>query len=204
MLLTSPPDRHTPLEDAQGIVVGTLLMALSVSFLKGADLFTGQIAGLSLVTSYALGGTFAKWFFILNLPFYILAFKRMGMRFTIKTFCAVGILSLWTVLLPNYLSFETLHPAAAAVMAGITSGAGLLALFRHGASLGGVGVVALYLQDRFNFRAGLTQMIFDAGVFSLAVFLFDGERVIYSLLGAVVLSIIIATNHRRDRYIAAS
>jgi uncharacterized membrane-anchored protein YitT (DUF2179 family) len=34
------------------------------------------------------------------------------------------------------------------------------------------------------------------------VLLFDPETVFYSLIGAVVLNIIIATNHRRDRYIA--
>jgi hypothetical protein len=35
------------------------------------------------------------------------------------------------------------------------------ALFRHGATLGGVGIVALWLQDRNGFPAGRTQLIFD-------------------------------------------
>ena len=35
-------------------------------------------------------------------------------------------------------------------------------------------------------------------------FLFDWQRVLWSLLGAVVLNLIITVNHRRDRYIARS
>lgn len=204
MLLGTPrPEKHTPLEDAQGLIVGTLLAALAVHLLKSAGLITGQIAGLSLVLSYASGWRFGVVFFVLNLPFYWLGFRRMGARFAVKTFLAVGLLSLFSELLPRALHFDLLEPAAAAFLAGVTAGAGLLALFRHGASLGGVGIVALYLQDRTGFKAGWTQLIFDACVFTLAAILMPGDTVLYSLLGAVVLNVIIATNHRRDRYIAS-
>ena len=73
---------------------------------------------------------------------------------------------------------------------------------RHGASLGGVGVVALWLQDRTGFKAGWTQLLFDLVVFSLALMLRDLTTVAWSFLGAVVVNLIIALNHRRDRYIA--
>jgi uncharacterized membrane-anchored protein YitT (DUF2179 family) len=84
----------------------------------------------------------------------------------------------------------------------ITGLSALLALFRHGASLGGVGIMALYLQDRTGFKAGWTQMIFDACVFALALALRDWRTVAWSALGALVLNMVIAINHRRDRYVA--
>ncbi|MBN2905258.1 MAG: YitT family protein [Rhodobacteraceae bacterium] len=198
----APEHRHSLLEDAQGLVVGTLLVALSVQLLKSAGLVTGQIAGLSLVASYASGVSFAVIFFALNLPFYWLAYRRLGLGFMLKTFAAVGLLSLFTVILPRLLHIETLHPLVGAVLAGATAGAGLLALFRHGASLGGVGIVALWLQDTRGIKAGWVQLGFDAGVFALAFALFDPMMVLYSMAGAAVLNLIIATNHRRDRYIA--
>jgi uncharacterized membrane-anchored protein YitT (DUF2179 family) len=80
-------------------------------------------------------------------------------------------------------------------------GSGLLAIFRHRASLGGVGVVAVYLQDRTGFRAGWTQLLVDLVVFALALFTLPVGAVLYSLAGAVVLNLVIAINHRRDRYI---
>ncbi len=195
-------ERHSPLEDLQGLIVGTLLMALSVQFLQAAALITGQIAGLSLTVAYAGGFTFGAVFFVLNLPFYIVAFLRMGLAFTFKTFAAVALMSLWTYLLPLVMGFSMLHPGAAAGLAGVTAGAGLIVLFRHGATLGGVGIVALWLQDTRGIRAGWVQLGFDVAVFALAMSLFDFTTVGWSLLGAGVTNIMIATNHRRDRYIA--
>lgn len=203
MLLGTPhPEKHAPLEDIQGITVGAILVAVSVQFLHSGDLITGQIAGLSLILSYISPWSFGLAFFVLNLPFYWLALRRIGPRFTLKTFGAIGLLSLFSSVLPSLITIDALNPYAAAVVAGVTAGAGLLALFRHGASLGGVGIVALYLQDKYQFKAGWTQLMFDVCVFAIAFALFTPDRVLPSLLGAVVLNIIIATNHRRDRYIA--
>lgn len=203
MLLEAPPaDRHSLNEDIQGILVGTLFMALSVQFLQASHLITGQIAGLSLLVSYWGNWAFGIVFFLLNLPFYVVAFLRMGVRFTIKTFAAVGAMTIWTFVLPQVMEFSNLHPLAGAGLAGITAGAGLLALFRHGATLGGVGIVALWLQDTKGIKAGWTQLSFDACVFLLAIMLFDPMTVFYSLIGAIVTNVMIITNHRRDRYIA--
>lgn len=200
--MTHVSQRHSLVEDAQGLLVGTLLVALSVQLWQGAGLVTGQIAGLSLVTSYATGWAFGPVFFALNLPFYWLALRRLGRAFTLKTFAAVGLLSLFTELLPALVVIEPLSPAAAAVLAGVMAGAGLLALFRHGASLGGVGIVAVWLQDTRGIRAGWVQLGFDAAVFALALGAIAPLTVLWSLLGALVLNLIIAINHRRDRYVA--
>lgn len=202
LLLSAPPDRHTPLEDGLAFLTGTGLVALSVVFLKSAGLITGQIAGLSLVLSYASGWSFGLLFFLLNLPFYGFAIARMGWRFTVKTFVAVALLSAFTEMLGRLVTLDIAHPALAAFLAGITAGTGLLVLFRHGATLGGVGILALYVQDRLGIRAGIIQLGFDALVFIAAVLLFPAPVIGWSLAGAVLLNILIMLNHRRDRYIA--
>lgn len=196
------PETHSIFDDIQGLIIGTVLMALSVQFLQASSLFTGQIAGLSLVLSYATGLSFTALFFVLNLPFYVVAYLRMGLLFTLKTFGAVALLSLWCFVLPQVMSFAVIDPIAAAVLAGVSAGAGLIILFRHGATLGGVGIVAVWLQDTRGIKAGWTQLTFDLCVFAIAMSLFDFATVIYSLIGAAVTNIMIATNHRRDRYIA--
>jgi len=190
-------------EDAQAILVGTLLIALSVQFLTHAQLITGQIAGLTLIVSYSMDWGFGPVFFVLNLPFYVLAYRRMGPKFTLKTFVAVAMMSVFVELLSRMIIFGDLHPLLAAILSGVCAGSGFLALFRHGASLGGIGVLALYVQDKSGFSAGKTQMIVDAFVFALAFILFPTITVIYSLIGALVLNIMITTNHRKDRYIAS-
>lgn len=203
LLLSAPPDKHTAAEDALAFVVGTALVALSIQFLTAADLITGQIAGLSLLTAYMGDWPFGAVFFALNLPFYVFAVLRMGWRFTIKTFLAVGLLSLMAEGMGAWVTLSLPHPALGAFLAGITAGPGLLVLFRHGASLGGVGILALYMQDRVGIKAGVIQLGFDALVFVAAAFVLDTGIVLWSLLGAILLNIVIAMNHRRDRYIAS-
>ncbi|HCQ66922.1 MAG TPA: YitT family protein [Rhodobacteraceae bacterium] len=202
LLLSAPSDHHTPLEDALAFLTGTGLVALSVQFLQGSGLITGQIAGLSLVFSYWGDWPFGLVFFLLNLPFYFFAVARMGWRFTVKTFTAVALLSGLSEAMGQLIALDVGHPGLAAFLAGITAGTGLLVLFRHGATLGGIGIMALYIQDRLGIRAGLIQLGFDALVFGLAAFLFAAPVVLWSLAGAVLLNVIILMNHRRDRYVA--
>ena len=193
---------HTPLADAQGIVFGATMAALGVVILTSLGLVTGQTAGLAVVIAYATGWSFSVVFFLLNLPFYWLGYRRLGLRFTIKTFSAVALMSLIAAWLPGVFRIDYLHPGVGAVLVGMIVGAGLLALFRHGASLGGVGILALYLQEKTGFRAGWTQLSFDAGVFALALTVVPWTQVAWSALGALVLNLVIAINHRRDWYVA--
>ncbi len=202
LLLSAPPDHHTPVEDALAFLTGTGLVALSIQFLQGPGLITGQIAGLSLVFSYWGAWPFGLVFFLLNLPFYFFAVARMGWRFTLKTFAAVALLSALSEAMGRLITLDVGHPGLAAFLAGITAGTGLLVLFRHGATLGGIGILALYVQDRLGIRAGLIQLGFDGFVFALAALLFSAPIVLWSLAGAVLLNVIITMNHRRDRYVA--
>lgn len=191
---------HSLFEDAQAFALSTSFMAFSVLILTHLGLITGQTAGLAVLISYATGWAFGPVFFVINLPFYALAWLRMGPRFTIKSFIAVGMLSVLSTWLPTHIVFETLTPWVGGLLAGGLAGFGLIVLFRHGASLGGIGVLALYLQDRTGFRAGWTQLIFDACLFAAALLLIGGAPIVYSLLGAIVTNLIIAVNHRADRY----
>ncbi|TRW92137.1 YitT family protein [Paracoccus sp. M683] len=193
--------QHSALEDAQGIAFGSFMAAFGVTILTHLGLVTGQTAGLAILIAYLTGWDFGPVFFIINIPFYWLGYRRFGLAFTAKTFAAVLLTSLLSGVMPGWIGFATIQPAFGAVLFGAVVGAGLLALFRHGSSLGGVGIVALYIQDATGFRAGWAQLIFDATLFALALLIIDWQAVGYSFLGAVVLNMTIAINHRRDRYI---
>jgi len=189
-------------EDAQGLISGTAMCAFALHMLTSAGLMTGQTAGLAVLIGYATGWAFGPVFFVINIPFYWLAFRRMGLVFTLKTFIAVALLSGFSMIIPPHISFQALDPLAAALIVGVITGPGLIVIFRHGASLGGIGILALYLQDSTGLRAGWVQLGFDLVLFSAALLVMAPMLVLYSLSGAVVLNLIVAINHRRDRYIA--
>lgn len=195
------PTEHSLLDDAQAFVLGTALCALGVHLLTHLGLITGQTAGLAVLLSYVTGLSFGLWFFVVNLPFYVLAWLRMGATFTVKSFVAVALLSVLAELIPRYFVIADLNVVAGALLAGGVIGMGLIVLFRHGASLGGIGVLALWLQDTTGVRAGWVQLGFDAALFAVAFLVLDPWIVAWSLAGAVVLNLIIAVNHRKDRYI---
>ena len=193
--------RHRPYEDVQALITGTLFVALGIVMFGHSGLLTGGTAGIAFLIHYATGWNFGLVFFLINLPFYGLAWQRMGRAFTLKTFAAVGLLSLFVNLLPKLMSFQSLSPAFTAVMGGLLMGAGMLMLFRHRASLGGFNVLVLYLQERFGWRAGRIQMAIDCAIVLGSFALVDWQHVALSVLGAVMLNQTLATNHRAGRYL---
>ncbi|MBX4951352.1 YitT family protein [Rhizobium binae] len=194
--------RHSPIEDVQGIFSGSLVAALGLYVLASAGLLTGSTAGVAFLLHYVFGVNFGLAFFLLNLPFFYLSWKRLGMAFTMKTFIAIGLTSVMSDLQSRLFSISSIHPAWAALLGGLLLGFGALALYRHRASLGGVGILGVYLQERFGVRAGLVQLVIDLCVLAAAVFVTTPPVVFYSVLGALVLNLFVAINHRADRYIA--
>lgn len=189
-------------EDAQGIAFGTVMAGFSAMLLGSAGLITGQLAGLALLIAQATGWPFGPVYAVLSLPFYGFGYRRLGLGFVIRTAVSVAALVVVTLVLPRLIGFSYLAPVAAAVLGGMAAGAGLMALFRHRASLGGIGAVALDVQDRFGIRAGWVQMGFDAVLFAVAFLLMPWRMVLWSGLAAMVTNLVIAINHRRDRYLA--
>ena len=193
---------HTLTEDAVAVFTGVLLISVGVAFFTSAGLLTGGTAGLAFLLHYATGIGFGKIFFVLDLPFYWLALRKLGRAFTIKTFAAVLLLSVLTELQTQFLQFSHLQPLYAAIAGGLITGTGFLVLFRHRCSLGGVGILALYLQDRYGWRAGKVQMAVDCCIVLLALWSVEPLRVAWSIAGAVALNLVLAMNHRPGRYMA--
>lgn len=196
--------RHPLWEDGLALLTGTALVALGIAFYSHAGLLTGGTVGLAFLLKYLLDWSFGPAFFLLNLPFYVLAIWRMGWQFTLRTVCAVGLVSLFAELTPQWMRFAELNVVYAAVFGGFAIGVGLLILFRHRASLGGVNILALFLQERFGVRAGTFQMGIDSLIVLAAVFVVPADKVVLPVLGAVALNLVLAINHRADRYMGVS
>jgi len=196
--------KHSMLEDVQAIVTGTLFVALGVALFKQAGMLTGGTVGMAFLLHYSLGLPFGVLFFCINLPFYWLAYKRMGLPFTLKTIAAVSLMAMLAEVLPRWLQFAQLNVWFAAIAGGLLIGAGMLILFRHRASLGGLNVLVLYLQEKRGWRAGYVQAGLDGLILLCALAFVPPERVGMSLIGMVAINAALAINHRPGRYMAVS
>lgn len=196
----APPSRlRIGLDDAQGMVTGVLLVALGLAVLKSAGLLTGGVPGLAFLLNYALGVPLGAALLVVNVPFMLVAWRTLGLAFTLKTSLAVLCLSFGVEAIGRVLKIQTAEPLFAAAAGGILIGVGLLVLFRHGASLGGISVVALLLHQRKGWKTGTVQMVFDASIAAIALVTLDWGRVLYSVVGAVAVNLVLLWNHSVDR-----
>ena len=198
--MSAPATAHSLFEDAQSLLVAPLIAAFALLLLKQGGLLTGGTVGIAFLIHYASGWPLGAILFVINLPFYALAVRAMGRDFTVKTFVAVSLLALYTELLPQWIVLQSVDRLFAAIMGGFLAGIAILMLIRHRASLGGLGILVVHLQNTRGWRAGKVQMAADCLILVAAVFVRDPLSVVLSIVGAVALNLVIAVNHKAGRY----
>ena len=196
--------KHSLGEDIFAIVVGALFISFGIVLFKKAGLLTGGTSGLAFLAYYLAAIPFGVAFFVINLPFYILALMRMGWRFTLKTFCAVALVSVLSETHGYFIEIGKLEPFYAGIIGGLMLGMGFIVLFRHQASLGGINILALYLQDKLKIPAGKLQLGVDLLVLVVSLLAVHWQLVLASITGSLAMNAVIWINHRRDRYVAWS
>ena len=199
--MTPPkPHHHNLFEDAQALLVAPLIFAFAVMLFREAGLLTGGTVGIAFLIHYRSGWPIGPLLVAINLPFYGLALRAMGRAFTTKTFLSVGLMALYAELLPHLIQLQSLDRMFAAIMGGFLAGISLLILIRHKASLGGLGILVIHLQNTRGWRAGKLQMAADFVILLAAAFIRDPLSVGLSVVGALALNLVIAVNHKSGRY----
>lgn len=76
-------------------------------------------------------------------------------------------------------------------------GIGLSLLFLNKSSLGGFGLIAVYLQQRFSWDPGRTNLLFDTLIICSGAFAASLMDTFFSALSVVIISIIISLSKNR-------
>ena len=126
----------------------------------------------------------------------------MGLQVVLRTMAAIGLVSCFAEINPAFFSLENINPIYASLIANIILGVSFLILFRHKSSMGGINLLAMLLNEKYNISMGKFQMFVDISILIASAFFVDLNLLIISIMGAVVLNLIIAMNHRKDRYVA--
>ncbi|EJO1639689.1 YitT family protein [Salmonella enterica] len=192
-----PP--HTASDDLYGLFTGVTLAAMGIAMLGAGGLITGGAAGMALLLSYLVPWTPAQLVPLINLPFIAFGFFAMGRAFAGKTLAVSLCLGLAVhacaaMLLPH------VSPVSAAVYGSTLLGIGILFFARHNASIGGTGIVTLWIQRRFKINAGLAQCAFDAVLFVVAAFSQPWDKLAISFVGVVLMNGCLMAWHKPGRY----
>jgi uncharacterized membrane-anchored protein YitT (DUF2179 family) len=189
-------------EDAYGIFAGVLFVVVGTTLLKAAGLLTGGVAGMALLTSYVIAQPVGVLFMLINIPFFLFGYLFMGRRFTVKSLIGSAMIMVLLQLMPRALNMTYVQPVLAAVAGGTLLGMGILAFARHGAGVGGTGIVTLWLQKKYGINAGRTQIAIDSAIMLIALTVLAPQRVGWSALSAVAMSAMVIAWHRPGRYSA--
>ncbi len=191
---------HSLAEDIYGLATGSLLMAIGLTLMKAAGIVTAGMGGVALLLSYLLPVTVDAAFWLLNMPFFLLAWRALGKEYFFKSVAAVGLVSMWLAVTRLSVSIDQIHPAFAAIAGGTASGAGILAMLRHKAGVGGVTILSMWLQKKKGWSVGWMSFALDAAIIVAAVIVIPSDLAIYSIMSVAAVSGILLAYHKPGRY----
>ncbi len=173
------------------LTIGPLIAAYALEcFLVPNNIIDGGIIGVSIILAHITKYNLGLLIFILNMPFILLAFNKIGKKFVLQTFYAIGILSLGTNFF-HHIENVTNDLLLATVFGGIILGLGVGIVLKNEGSMDGTEIMSLVLSKKFGFSIGEIIMGFNVIIYAAAGFVFGAEKAMYAIITYFIASKII-------------
>jgi uncharacterized membrane-anchored protein YitT (DUF2179 family) len=192
--------KHSFINDVTSILTGTFVAAFGMFLLDSAHLVTGGTTGLSLLINYVVPVPFSYIYLALAVPFLTIGLMTKGLNFTLRSAVSVLLVAGFEPYIAAEFGSISVDQVFASIAGNLLLALGLLVIFRHQSSLGGITVLAVIAQERWGWRAGYVQMAFDSVIILASLAITSPLVVLYSAVGAVILNFSLAMNHRPGRY----
>lgn len=167
------------------LFVGASIAAFALEcFLIPNEIVDGGIIGISMMTAYKTDFNLGLIIIFFNLPFILMALKRLGKQFVFYTFIATVFLASATEFVPEILHHKTLqNPFLACVFGGVILGVGVGTILRNHGSTDGTEMVAVTFAKKTPFSVGEIIMFFNLFIFFAAGIVYHSwESALYSVL----------------------
>ncbi len=170
------------------IIIGVIVMAASMDmFLIPNKIAPGGVSGLATILYYLFSLNVGLVIAILNVPLFILAFRKLGFLFCIKSLFATALFSLAVDILP--IPCITHDLLLASIFGGVLMGAGLGLVIKAGATTGGSDTAAVLAARVFkHIKINWLIFIIDFVVILIAAFVFSPELSLYGLAAIFISS----------------
>lgn len=165
------------------LTLGPCIAAFALEvFLVPNNIIDGGIVGISIILSYLTKVNLGLLIFLINIPFFLLAFNKIGKKFVIQTFYAIGILSLAVNFLTTHHLPVTHDLLLSTVFGGIALGTGVGLVLKHEGSLDGTEIMSLVLSKKFGFSVGEWIMAFNIFIYGASGLVFGWNKAMYAVL----------------------
>jgi len=190
-------------------ILGIFIMSLAVNlFIVPNNLYTGGTLGLSQLIRTAIVSIFnlklnfdisSIIYYIINLPLFIIAYKKISKTFFIRTLFAVTINSLFLMIIPIPSKPLIQDLLGNVLIGGILAGIGIGIALSTGASTGGTDIIGIALSKKNNkFTVGNIALVFNVIVYTVCGFKYGIETMIYSIIFSIFESIMTDRHHTQN------
>ena len=168
------------------LTIGAIITAFALeSFLVPNNI----IDGISMIVSHITKLNLGLLILIINTPFIIMAFKKMGAKFVVQTVYANIILAVFLNLFHHYKVTGDL--LLSTVFGGIILGFGVGVILKHEGSLDGTEMLSLVVARRFGCSVGEFIMGINVFIYLAAGKVFSWESAMYSIMTYFIASKVI-------------
>ncbi|MBB1078223.1 YitT family protein, partial [Rhodoferax sp. 4810] len=171
------------------LTLGSIVYAIGAeAILVHHKFIIGGIYGTALLVYYK-SNLFspAIWYFLLNLPLLIVGWIFLSRRFFFYSLYGVCTLTFFAEIIT--LDFAIQNQMYAAIAGGAICGVGSGINLRSRGSGGGLDIVAIILNQKFNFGVGKFFMLYNVALFTFVFSQYQPDIVIASIILTFVASI---------------
>jgi uncharacterized membrane-anchored protein YitT (DUF2179 family) len=171
------------------IVIGSLVQAIALKAVAIPHQFVpGGLFGVGSLIYYLSGWLNPGVFYLLlNVPMFVLGYIFISRRFLGYSALAMGSISLFYQLIDFQLAISS--QLYAALVFGVLLGVGAGMVLRSLGSNGGLDVIAVILNQKFNIGVGKVYLGFNVLLFSFSFLSLDNDLVIASMIAVFVCSV---------------
>ena len=164
------------------MTLGALLTAFAfAAFFLPHDIAPGGVTGIATVLSSVTGLNVGLLSFLINLPLFAIGWRRVGLRFAVRSFISMILLSLFIDVMPEFDLAGNMMLAA--IFGGVTMGAGLGLVVRVGATTGGTDMAAMIVHEHWNmFTVPMVLFAIDGIVVIIAALNFGMQAGLFALV----------------------
>lgn len=190
-------------------ILGLFVYSLAINlFVVPNNLYTGGTLGLAQLLRDAINSIFNLKFnfdissiiyYIINIPLFMIAFKKISKTFFIRTLFSVTINSFFLLLIPIPSTPLIQDLLGNVLIGGALSGIGIGMALSTGSSTGGTDIIGIVLSKKNNkFTVGNIGLVFNIIVYGICGIKYGIETMIYSILFAVFETILLDKNHTQN------
>ena len=173
------------------MIIGSIIYGIGIQWLYvPVNMISGGLTGISMMINYVTSWPTGIIIAVLNIPIFIIGFKKLGIKQLIMSFVGMLMFSAAIDIAAMFKISVTEDPILAAVFGGVVTGIGSGIFYTSGHTTGGVDIIARLLRIRYPYiNFGTLILYLDAAVLAVYAIVFKRyDTALYTVFAVYISS----------------